>query len=40
MNAAFDNFMGYVNRFEPRKYIIDNFSLKHKASDLMRILYD
>jgi glycosyltransferase involved in cell wall biosynthesis len=40
MNAAFDNFMGHVNNFEPRKYIIDNFSLKHKASDLMRILYD
>ena len=40
MNAAFDNFMGHVNHFEPRKYIIDNFSLKDKASDLMRILYD
>ena len=40
MNAAFDNFMQYVNHFEPRKYIIDNFSLKQKANDLVRILYD
>ena len=40
MNAAFDNFMQHINHFEPRKYIIDNFSLKQKANDLVRILYD
>lgn len=40
MNAAFDNFMDHANHFEPRKYIIDNFSLKQKASELMGILYE